>query len=172
MLTNVAHHLHLTVDDWVGQPLNYCKPVAKTNADRQALLRAAFTEYGQGKFFFGSDSAPHDLHVKRGSGVDKCAAGVFTQPHATQHVLDALKRALDEGSLRAEDLSYDNVVEFLSYRGRRFYDVSRESQALAEPRITLRANGERVESSLKNKAGDIEIVEFRAGEEVLSLTWN
>jgi dihydroorotase len=35
--TITAHHLALTVDDWAGQALNYCKPVAKLPADRRAL---------------------------------------------------------------------------------------------------------------------------------------
>ncbi|KAJ8523015.1 hypothetical protein ONZ45_g530 [Pleurotus djamor] len=35
--TITPHHLALTVDDWAGQALNYCKPVAKYPDDRQAL---------------------------------------------------------------------------------------------------------------------------------------
>ena len=35
--TITAHHLALTVDDWAGQSWNYCKPVAKTPDDREAL---------------------------------------------------------------------------------------------------------------------------------------
>lgn len=35
--TITVHHLLLTVDDWAGQPHNYCKPVAKFPHDRQAL---------------------------------------------------------------------------------------------------------------------------------------
>lgn len=32
-----AHHLTLVVDDWAGQPFNFCKPVAKYPSDRAAL---------------------------------------------------------------------------------------------------------------------------------------
>lgn len=35
--TITAHHLVLIVDDWAGQPLHYCKPVAKFPDDRKAL---------------------------------------------------------------------------------------------------------------------------------------
>lgn len=35
--TITPHHLVLIIDDWAGQSFNYCKPVAKTPADRMAL---------------------------------------------------------------------------------------------------------------------------------------
>lgn len=47
--TITAHHLYLTVDDWCGDGLNFCKPVAKTPADRNALLKAACS--GDARFF-------------------------------------------------------------------------------------------------------------------------
>ena len=47
--TTTVHHLHLIVDDWATEPINYCKPVAKTFADRTALLCAASSE--NPKFF-------------------------------------------------------------------------------------------------------------------------
>ena len=49
--TITAHHLWLTVDDWCGCSDNFCKPVAKTPADRVALVRAAVDP--EGKVFFG-----------------------------------------------------------------------------------------------------------------------
>ena len=49
--TVTAHHLWLTVDDWCGDAGNYCKPVAKTPADRVALVRAVVER--DGKVFFG-----------------------------------------------------------------------------------------------------------------------
>jgi len=75
-----AHHLYLTTDDWAGNSagngitcsINYCKPVAKTTADRAALLRAAAS--GNPKFFFGSDSAPHPATSKCDG--ENVAAGV------------------------------------------------------------------------------------------------
>ncbi len=35
--TITPHHLVLIVDDWAGQPFNFCKPVAKYPSDREAL---------------------------------------------------------------------------------------------------------------------------------------
>lgn len=49
--TVTAHHLWLTVDGWCGDAFSFCKPVAKTPADRVALVRAVVR--GKGKFFFG-----------------------------------------------------------------------------------------------------------------------
>jgi dihydroorotase len=36
--TITVYHLHLTVDDAVGHPHSFCKPIAKFPDDRQALL--------------------------------------------------------------------------------------------------------------------------------------
>ena len=54
--TITAHHLWMTVDNWCGDAFNFCKPVAKTPADRVALVQAV-VEQG-GKFFFGKCNGP------------------------------------------------------------------------------------------------------------------
>jgi dihydroorotase len=54
--TITAHHLSLTTDDVVGDAFNFCKPVAKSERDRQALVRAAVglgDERLKGRIFFG-----------------------------------------------------------------------------------------------------------------------
>lgn len=56
--TITAHHLSLIIDDWAGDPFCFCKPVAKTPEDRDALLKAVVGS--EGRFFLGTDSAPHD----------------------------------------------------------------------------------------------------------------
>ncbi|MFW5752784.1 MAG: dihydroorotase [Planctomycetota bacterium] len=73
--TITAHHLELTAADWQQDPHAYCKPVAKSAADREALCAAAIS--GHPRIFFGSDSAPHPAAAK--AGVHP-AAGVFTAP--------------------------------------------------------------------------------------------
>ena len=108
--TITAHHLHLVVDDWAGDPMNYCKPVAKAFADRTALLRAATS--GNPKFFFGSDSTPHPITSKYGKG--KIAAGIFTQPYATQLVIEALEIAVERGILKEEDITLEKITGFMS----------------------------------------------------------
>jgi dihydroorotase len=58
-------------------PHHYCKPVAKKARDRDALVEAAIS--GCPKFFFGSDSAPHQRMHKECAD---CCAGIFTAPVA------------------------------------------------------------------------------------------
>jgi dihydroorotase len=87
--TITAHHLFLIIDDWADDPHSFCKPVAKLLSNREALIKAAVS--GNGKFFFGSDSVPHDKSKKGGNG--KTSASVFAQPYCTQYVLDAFEQA-------------------------------------------------------------------------------
>lgn len=48
--TITAHHLYLIIDQWAGNPINFCKPVAKFQKDRQALIDAATS--GEPWFFW------------------------------------------------------------------------------------------------------------------------
>ncbi|NQV35917.1 MAG: dihydroorotase [Phycisphaeraceae bacterium] len=78
--TVTLHHLLITLDDVVGgmmKPDLFCKPIAKTPRDREALREAVFS--GHDRIVFGSDSAPHPRHRKECCG---CAAGVFSAPVA------------------------------------------------------------------------------------------
>jgi dihydroorotase len=79
--TITAHHLMLTLDDVLGsgiRPHHFCYPVAKRPDDRSALRRAALGN-APGRFFFGSDSAPH----LRGAKESACGcAGIFSAPTA------------------------------------------------------------------------------------------
>ncbi|MCJ1404728.1 hypothetical protein MMC11_007954 [Xylographa trunciseda] len=164
--TITAHHLSLIVDDFAGDSYNYCKPVPKTPEDRHALLHAAAS--GNSKFFLGTDSAPHPAIAKRGGtdGNAKHAAGVFSQPHATQYVLDAFEIAVEKGFLEAAQLKKINVADFLGQFGRDFYREPRSKQ-----RIRLsRDKTERLTSIVSND-GDIEVVVFRRGELTRSLEW-
>lgn len=78
--TITLHHLLITLDDVAGgllEPDLFCKPIAKTPKDREALRQAVLT--GHPKVMFGSDSAPHPRHKKECCG---CAAGIFSAPVA------------------------------------------------------------------------------------------
>ncbi|KAF4600770.1 hypothetical protein EYR38_005415 [Pleurotus pulmonarius] len=87
--TITPHHLALTVDDWAGQALNFCKPVAKYPDDRQALRQVI--KEGHPRFFLGSDSAPHPSHAKTTCATDHgCAAGIYTSPILLPLVTDLL----------------------------------------------------------------------------------
>ncbi|OAX84144.1 dihydroorotase, homodimeric type [Emergomyces africanus] len=160
--TITAHHLSLIVDNALGDPFCFCKPVAKLVADRDALLKAATS--GRKKFFFGSDSAPHTAGAKRGG--DKIAAGVFTQPYATQYVLDAFEKGCESGVLKADDITKDVLEGFLGKFGREFYEVPQEESEF----ITLTKGRGKILEILKSEKTDV--VPFRKGEVTWGLSWN
>lgn len=169
--TITAHHLHITIDDWAGNPHNYCKPVAKLPSDRVALLHAATS--GNPKFFFGSDSAPHPRQAKGGDGTGKVAAGVFTAPYTTQLVLDALEAAVTSGILPEERITTDVVVGFLSIFGRRFYDVesNRERVMWIWQGGEGGEGGDTIRRELRTDTGELAVVPFRAGERTWRVMW-
>lgn len=160
--TITAHHLSIIIDSWAGDPFCFCKPVAKTPADRDALLRAAAS--GNPKFFFGSDSAPHPSIAKRGG--EKIAAGVFTQPYTTQVVLDAFEQACQNGVLKEDDITPELVENFMSKFGRAFYGVEREQKEF----ITLEKKGDKIAEILKSDKTDV--VPFRKTQETWSVSWS
>ncbi|KAF2758182.1 Dihydroorotase [Pseudovirgaria hyperparasitica] len=162
--TITAHHLWICVDDVCGDAFNFCKPVAKTMEDRVALVRAA-VEGGNGKFFFGSDSAPHPVTAK--TGVKKAAAGCFTQSCATQLVIGAIEEAVAKGWISRE-VTAASLEDFLSNRGRKFYKLPEHAHGR---KIQLERKGAKVPDVLKNATGDIEVIPFRRGEDTWKLTW-
>jgi dihydroorotase len=110
--TITPHHLVLTLDDVIGGVLkshNYCKPVAKAAADREALRLAAMS--GSPKFFLGTDSAPHTSLIKAFEG----AAGVFSAPVA----LPVLTQVFEERGY------LDRLNDFVSRFGAEFYGLPR-----------------------------------------------
>lgn len=160
--TITAHHLSIIIDSWAGDPFCFCKPVAKTPADRDALLRAAVS--GNPKFFFGSDSAPHPAASKRGG--DKVAAGVFTQPYTTQVVIDSLEQACENGVLNEDDITPEIVEGFMSKFGRAFYGLEEEKKEF----ITLEKKGEKIADILTSDK--LDVVPFRRGQVSWSVSWS
>ena len=109
--TVTLHHLMITLDDVAGDLLRpdlFCKPVAKTPKDRQALCDAVFG--GHPQIMFGSDSAPHPRHKKECIG---CAAGVFSSPVA----LPLLAQIFEEGGC------LDLLEGFVSTHARKRYGI-------------------------------------------------
>ncbi|KAI9805651.1 MAG: hypothetical protein M1833_005143 [Piccolia ochrophora] len=164
--TITAHHLHLTVDDWAADPFAYCKPVAKTPADRAALVRAVVA--GEGRFFLGTDSAPHTVSAKRGGpgGRGRTAAGVFTQPWATQLVLDALEKAVESGIVGEGEVRTEVLEGFLGVYGRRFYRLKESGERI----VVKKEQGEKVAEVVTGNEG-VQIVPFRSGEETWTVQW-
>ena len=78
--TITAHHLLYSRNAMLvggARPHFFCLPVLKREQHRQALLEAATSDrdIASGRFFAGTDSAPHPRQAKEGSC---CAAGCFT----------------------------------------------------------------------------------------------
>ncbi|KAI0019299.1 hypothetical protein F4780DRAFT_771277 [Xylariomycetidae sp. FL0641] len=160
--TITAHHLFLTVDDWAGDVFCYCKPVAKLPEDRFALLQAVVNS--QGKFFLGTDSAPHNMSTAK-KGMGNTAAGVFTQPYATQLVLTALEEAVDRGDVHKDDITPALLQGFMCDYGRKFYGVPNPK----DERIVLKKGNEVIVDSVKGDG--LEVVPFRRGQTTWSVEW-
>jgi len=116
--TLTAHHLLFNRNAiFTGgiRPHYYCLPVLKREAHRQALLAAATS--GSAKFFLGTDSAPHPVHLKEhASG----CAGCYTA-HAA---MELYAQAFDSvGKL-------DQLEAFASFNGADFYGLPRNSGTL------------------------------------------
>ncbi|MFE3837674.1 dihydroorotase [Pseudogemmobacter sonorensis] len=107
--TITTHHLiinrnHLLVGGI--KPHYYCLPVAKREAHRLALRRAATS--GDGHFFLGTDSAPHvDALKEHACGCAGCFTATNTMP-LLAHVFE------EEGAL-------DRLEAFASLNGPAFY---------------------------------------------------
>ncbi|KAF2012285.1 Dihydroorotase [Aaosphaeria arxii CBS 175.79] len=161
--TITAHHLSLVVDDWAGDPFCFCKPVAKTPEDRDALLKAVVGSGG--RFFLGTDSAPHDRGKKRGE--DKVAAGVFTQGNAVAYVLDALEVGVKRGVFGEGEVTQEVLEGFFGGWGRRFYGVEEKRGE----RVVLRRGGAKVVDVLRKDGVGVEVVPFRRGESTWGVEW-
>ena len=119
--TVTAHHLLFNRNAiFTGgiRPHYYCLPVLKRETHRQALVQAAIS--GSGKFFLGTDSAPHPAHLKEhASG----CAGCYTAHAAMELYAQAFDAA---GAL-------DKLEGFASFYGADFYGLPRNTG-----RISLR----------------------------------
>jgi dihydroorotase len=109
--TVTAHHLVINRNALFQgglRPHLYCLPVAKREEDRLALRRAAIS--GNGKFFLGTDSAPHPVSAKE---CDCGCAGIFSSPNA----LEIYARVFEE-----ED-ALDRFEAFAALNGPHFYGM-------------------------------------------------
>ena len=110
--TVTLHHLLITLDDVAGgmlQPHLFCKPIAKRDEDRNALLESALKAHP--KLMFGSDSAPHPKHKKECCG---CAAGVFTSAIALQVLTQLFEKYQ----------ALENLNSFVSLNAQKIYDFN------------------------------------------------
>ncbi|MEA3004347.1 MAG: dihydroorotase [Sphingomonadales bacterium] len=147
--TITPHHLAINRNAMFAggiRPHFYCLPVAKREAHRRAVRRAATS--GSPKFFLGTDSAPHA--VERKLAACGCA-GIFNAPFAIESYARVFE---EEGAL-------DRLEAFASENGPRFYGLP-----LNEGRIVLEQAEVAVPESLP--AAGTNLVPFHAGE---TLRW-
>lgn len=113
--TLTAHHLLYNRNAiFTGgiRPHYYCLPVLKRETHRQALLAAATS--GDAKFFLGTDSAPHAVHLKEhASG----CAGCYTA-HAAMELYAQAFDSVD---------ALDKLEAFASFYGADFYGLPRNT---------------------------------------------
>ncbi len=109
--TITPHHLMINRNamfDGGLRPHAYCLPVAKREAHRLAVRRAAVS--GSPKFFLGTDSAPHTRKAKESA----CGcAGIFNAPYALEAYASVFE---EEGAL-------DRLEGFASLHGAAFYGL-------------------------------------------------
>ena len=148
--TITPQHLMLTRNDLLAgglRPHNYCLPVLKTRADRDALVRAATS--GDARFFLGTDSAPH----ARGRKESACGcAGVYSAHAALELYAQVFETA---GAL-------ERLEAFASLHGAAFYGLPRNRDHL-----TLQRRPRQIPAAY-DFAGD-ELVPFAAGS---TLDWS
>ncbi|GEK73688.1 MULTISPECIES: dihydroorotase [Halomonas] len=144
--TITAHHLLFNRNQMlVGgiKPHYYCLPILKRERHRQALIEAATS--GSGKFFLGTDSAPH----AKGDKESACGcAGAYTAPHALELYATAFEQA---GAL-------DRLEGFASHHGPDFYGLPRNTGT-----VTLVREDWTLPESLPYPDGQV-IVPLQAGE--------
>ena len=113
--TLTAHHLLWNRNALFAggmRPHWYCLPILKREEHRRALVAAATS--GSGRFFLGTDSAPHAASLKEhASG----CAGCYTALHALELYAQAFDAA---GRL-------DRLEGFASFHGADFYGLPRNA---------------------------------------------
>jgi dihydroorotase len=147
--TITAHHLLYNRNAiFTGgiRPHYYCLPVLKREVHRLALVQAAISD--SRKFFLGTDSAPHPVHLKEhASG----CAGCYTALSAIELYAEAFEAA---GALH-------QLEGFASHHGPDFYGLPRNNE-----KITLRKQMWTLPETLP--FGHAELKPLRGGE---SLAW-
>jgi dihydroorotase len=147
--TITAHHLlynrnHMLVGGI--RPHFYCLPILKRNTHQSALLDAATS--GDGKFFLGTDSAPHATHAKEAA----CGcAGCYSAYAAIELYAEAFEQRN----------ALDKLEAFASLNGPDFYGMPRNSDC-----ITLVREDWTAPTSLP--LGEHTVTPLRAGE---TLRW-
>ncbi|WP_431300046.1 dihydroorotase [Tabrizicola sp. BL-A-41-H6] len=131
--TITTHHLIINRNHILAggiRPHYYCLPVAKREKHRLALRAAAVS--GEGRFFLGTDSAPHvDALKEHACGCAGCFTATNTMP-ILAHVFE------EEGAL-------DRLEAFASLNGPAFYRLpANEARMTLSKRATANAFPEKI----------------------------
>jgi dihydroorotase len=144
--TITPHHLLINRNALFRGGLNphhYCLPVAKRETHRQALLAAATGQ--PGRFFAGTDSAPHP----RGAKESACGcAGIYSAHAAIEFYATAFEQAGD----------FTHFETFMSTAGPAFYHLPVNTGT-----VTLHRKDLKLPERLPFGDGE-ELVPFMAGE--------
>lgn len=150
--TITAHHLLFNRNDMlVGgiKPHYYCLPILKAEDHRKALVAAALGD--SGKFFAGTDSAPHLQNRKE---ADCGCAGCYTGLAAVEMYAQVFD---------AEDLSQQKTQakfeNFMSKFGADFYGLEYNSE-----KITLQKTTQKLPTEIATPEG--KIIPLMAGKEL------
>ena len=147
--TITPHHLLINRNAMFNQgirPHYYCLPVAKREAHRQALLKAATR--GSEKFFAGTDSAPHSQQAKESA----CGcAGIYSAFCAIELYAEAFELAGD----------FANFEAFMSLNGPAFYQLP-----VNQGKIALQKTSWTIPETLP--FGQQTLIPFKAGK---TLQW-
>mgnify|MGYP001559439394 CR=1 FL=1 len=112
--TLTAHHALVNYGDVfnpqgrIKDPFLYCKPIAKTADDQEAVIEAMTS--GNPKFFFGSDSAPHSIWKKNSN---EPPAGIFAAPVVIPLLCEIFER----------EKKLERLENFVSRFGAKFYGL-------------------------------------------------
>jgi len=154
--TITAHHLLYNRNALFHgglRPHYYCLPVLKREVHRVALVDAATS--GHGRFFLGTDSAPHPAHLKEHA---TGCAGCYTAHAAIELYAEAFDAA---GAL-------EQLEAFASFNGADFYGLPRNQE-----RITLKKESWTSPESFA--FGEAQLKPLRSGENLawkLETTWS
>jgi dihydroorotase len=147
--TITTHHLMINRNHILAggiRPHYYCLPVAKREEHRLAIRRAATS--GDGRFFLGTDSAPHPDSAK----LQPCGcAGIYSSPitmSCLAHVFE------EEGAL-------DRLEAFVAINGPGYYDLP-----VNEGKMTLEKRADPCRYPVSISAGDDMVTIFDPGIEL------
>tara|TARA_B100001115_G_scaffold32366_1_gene23926 strand:- start:56 stop:883 length:828 start_codon:yes stop_codon:yes gene_type:complete len=140
--TITNHHLMVNRNIMLSKgirPNFYCAPILKTEYDRLALVRAAIS--GDGKFFLGTDSAPHVDSKK----ISSCGcAGIFSSPLAVPLLIQLFE----------EHSSLNEIENFVSRNGRVFYGLNQHNERV---RYVKRSKSVDVIKNIETNQGKITV---------------